>query len=68
MTYLMTEEQELIRNVAREFAQEEVEPLANEIDKTEECPVGLIKRAAELNFFGLSIPEEYGIAIKKFHG
>ena len=60
MSYFMTEEQELIRNVAREFAQEEVEPLANEIDKTEECPVGLIKRAAELNLFGLSIPEEYG--------
>ena len=60
MTYFMTEEQELIRNVARQFAQEEVEPLANEMDKTEECPVGLIKRAADLNFFGLSIPEEYG--------
>ena len=60
MSYFLTEEQELIRNAAREFAQNEVEPRANAIDKNDEFPSDLVKRCAELNFFGLSIPEKYG--------
>lgn len=60
MSHFITEEQELMRNVAREFAQNEVEPRANHIDKYDEFPADLVKRAAELNFFGLMIPEEYG--------
>ena len=60
MSKFLTEEQELMRNVAREFAQKEVEPRAVDIDKKDEFPADLVKRAAELNFFGLMIPEEYG--------
>lgn len=60
MSHFITEEQELMRNVAREFAQNEVEPRANHIDKYDEFPADLVKRAADLNFFGLMIPEEYG--------
>lgn len=60
MSNFMTEEQVLMRNVAREYAQNEVEPRATEIDKKDEFPEDLVKRAAELNFFGLMIPEKYG--------
>lgn len=60
MSYFLNEEQELMRNVAREFAEKEVEPRAVEIDKKDEFPADLVKRAAELNFFGLMIPEQYG--------
>ena len=60
MSYFLTEEQELIRNIAREFSQEEVEPRAKEIDLTDEFPVDLHKRCGELGFFGVHIPEEYG--------
>lgn len=50
MSNFMTEEQVLMRNVAREYAQNEVEPRATEIDKKDEFPEDLVKRAAELNF------------------
>ena len=60
MSYFLTEEQELIRNVARQFAEEEVEPLDIEMDREEALPLSLIKRAAELNFFALGTPVEYG--------
>jgi len=60
MSHFLTEDQILMRNVAREFAQNEVEPRAVDIDKKDEFPQDLVKRAAELNFFGLMIPEQYG--------
>ena len=60
MSHFLTEEQTLMRNIAREFAQKEVEPRANDMDKNDELPIDLVKRAAELNLFGLMIPEQYG--------
>ena len=60
MSNFVTEEQELMRQVAREFATQEVEPRAIAIDKYDEFPADLVQRAAELNFFGLMIPEKYG--------
>jgi alkylation response protein AidB-like acyl-CoA dehydrogenase len=56
----LTEEQELIRNTAREFAEKEVRAVGIEIDKTHQPPLKTIARMAELGFFGLTIPEEYG--------
>lgn len=55
-----TEEQELIRNIAREFTQKEVAPRAKEIDSSDEFPYDLVKRCGELNFMGIPVPEEYG--------
>lgn len=60
MSYFLTEEQELIRNAAREFAQNEGEPGAIDMDLKDEFPADLIQRCAELNFFGINIPVEYG--------
>ncbi len=60
MSYFLTEEQELIRNIAREFAQNEVEPRAREIDRTDEFPADLHKRCGELGFFGVHLPPEVG--------
>ena len=60
MSDFLTEEQQQIRDVARKFAQKEIEPLANEIDRTEETPHALIAQIADLGFYGLAIPEEYG--------
>ena len=57
--YMPTEDQELIRNMVREFAVEEVAPIASEIDKTHEFPAATVKRMGELGLFGLAIPEEY---------
>ena len=60
MTYFLTEEQEMIRDMARKFAQNEIEPVANQIDQEDTVPEHLHAKAAELNFFGLFTPEEYG--------
>jgi len=60
MSHFLTEEQELMRGVAREFAQQEIAPIAKQLDATHEFPWAWVKRCAELGFLGVSIPEEYG--------
>lgn len=60
MSYFMTEEQQMMRDVAQKFAEKELMPIANEIDLTEETPDWVIKRCAELGFLGIRIPEAYG--------
>jgi alkylation response protein AidB-like acyl-CoA dehydrogenase len=61
MDALLTEEQQLIQKTAREFAMREVLPAANELDpKRENIPASVLEGAAELGFFGLRIPEEFG--------
>lgn len=60
MTIFFTDEQEMIRDTARRFAREQVEPVANQIDREDKVPEKLYATAADLNFFGLFIPEEYG--------
>jgi alkylation response protein AidB-like acyl-CoA dehydrogenase len=56
----ITEEQEAIRKVVREFAEKELAPKAPKIDRDNQMDMGLVKRAAELGLFGVPFPEEYG--------
>lgn len=58
--YSLTEEQKMLRDVARRFTDEVVRPRAAEIDLTEEAPMDIIKKAADLGFLGVAFPEEYG--------
>lgn len=58
--FQLTEEHELMRNIAREFAKTEVAPVTKALDQAHEFPHELVKRCAELNFLGIPIPEEYG--------
>ena len=60
MDFRLSEEQELIRNMVREFAESEVRPIASEIDKNKRFPVETIARLKELNLLGVPFPEEYG--------
>lgn len=60
MNFTLTEEQKMIQQMVREFAEQEVRPIAAEVDKTHSFPVDTVKRMAELDIFALSIPEEYG--------
>lgn len=60
MSYFLTDEQELIRNSAKEFAETEVKPKAKKLDETHEFPWEWVNKCAELGFLGLPIPEEYG--------
>ena len=57
----MTEERRMIRDMARDFTMKEVLPVANELDPIQgEIPLDLRSKMAELGFFGIMTPEEYG--------
>jgi butyryl-CoA dehydrogenase len=60
VTHFLTEEQEMIRDLARRFSDNEVAPLALDIDRFDRLPAALNRKAAELNFFSLYTPEDYG--------
>ena len=61
MTVMLTDDRLAIQQLAREFAMKEVLPVANELDPVAgEIPMELRAKMAELGFFGLIIPEEYG--------
>jgi len=55
-----TEEHEMIRQAAREFAQNEIAPIAAEYDETGEFPRATVKKMGEMGFMGVEVPEEYG--------
>ena len=59
MDFTLTEEQEMIRQTAREFGQEVLAKTAAERDRTEEFPKEEIEKLAELGFMGITLPEEY---------
>lgn len=60
MEYFLTEEQEMIRDLARKIAKEKVEPVAAELDETGEFPWEILNVLAESDLCGVYIPEEYG--------
>ena len=60
MDFNLTRDQEMIRNVVREFAREVIAPRAPEIDRTGEFPTDIMQKLAQLELMGLPFPEEYG--------
>ncbi|HSB51852.1 MAG TPA: acyl-CoA dehydrogenase family protein [Dissulfurispiraceae bacterium] len=60
MDYFLTEEQQMIRDLARQIAEEKVVPVRAELDESEEFPWEIMKVLAQSDLFGLYIPEEYG--------
>lgn len=60
MDLKLTQEQEMIRKMARDFAEKELAPVAAEMDEKGEVHFGNIRKMAQLGFLGLTTPEEYG--------
>jgi short-chain 2-methylacyl-CoA dehydrogenase len=60
MNFDLTDDQKAIQRLARDFAQNEVRPRAEEMDREEAFPYELVADMAELGFMGLPFPEEYG--------
>jgi short-chain 2-methylacyl-CoA dehydrogenase len=60
MNFDLSDEQKAIQRLARDFAQHEVKPRAEEMDRNEAFPYDLVAKMAELGFMGLPFPEEYG--------
>ena len=59
MDLTFTEEQEMVRKMVRDFSQNEVAPIAAEIDEKGEVPFENIKKMAQLGLLGLTVSEEY---------
>ena len=60
MDFEFTEEQKAIRELARDFAQKEIAPIAAKIDETGEFPRETVKKMGELGLMGIEVPPEYG--------
>lgn len=60
MNFQLTREQELVRQMVREFAVNEVKPIAAEIDETERFPIENVEKMAKLGMLGIPFAKEYG--------
>ena len=60
MDYFLTEEQIMIRDLARQIAEERVVPVRHELDEKEEFPWEIMKVLAQSDLLGIFIPEEHG--------
>lgn len=65
MDYLLTEEQIMIRDLARQIAVEKIVPVRAELDEHNKFPTDIMKAIAQSDLFGIYIPEEYGGLGKK---
>lgn len=60
MNLILTPEQQMIRDMARDFADKELLPTAAEYDEKQEFPTNLWRKFGQLGLMGLTMPEEYG--------
>ena len=60
MQFDLSSDQELIRGVAREFAEKHVRPVAAQADREKRWPAENVPRMAELGFMGMNVPSEWG--------
>jgi short-chain 2-methylacyl-CoA dehydrogenase len=60
MDFDLSSDHELIRRTVREFAEGEVAPVAEELDRTKSFPYEIVEKLGKLNLMGIPFPEEYG--------
>ena len=60
MDFTLSKEHEMVRTLYRDFAENEVKPLAQEVDETEEFPRGTLEKMNALGFMGIPVEKEYG--------
>lgn len=58
--FILSDEHEMLKQAARDFAKNEIAPIAAEFDETGDFPSVTIKKMGEMGFMGIEIPEEYG--------
>jgi len=56
----LSDEQRLLRDTVREFAAQEVRPVAGELDREKRFPYEIVAKLGELGLMGITFPEEYG--------
>ena len=60
MNFELSDEQRMLRDTVRDFARQEVRPVAEELDRTKSFPYEIVKQLGALNLMGIPFPEEYG--------
>ena len=60
MDFMLSEQHEMARKLFRDFAENEVKPLAIEVDETEEFPRANVEKMGKLGFLGIPVSKEYG--------
>jgi alkylation response protein AidB-like acyl-CoA dehydrogenase len=60
MDFEISDEHRLLRSTVREFAEQEIGPVAEELDRTKSFPYAIVRRLGELDLMGIPFPEEYG--------
>jgi short/branched chain acyl-CoA dehydrogenase len=56
----LSDDHKLLRSTVREFAEQEIAPVAEELDRTKSFPFEIVRRLGELDLMGIPFPEEYG--------
>lgn len=60
MNFTFTDEQEMIRKMARDFSRYVIAPAVNQIEETDEFPLDLVRKMGKQGLMGITIPEEFG--------
>jgi short/branched chain acyl-CoA dehydrogenase len=60
MDFDLSDDHRLIQQTVRDFARQEVRPVAEELDRTKSFPYEIVRQLAALNLMGIPFPEEYG--------
>jgi len=60
MEFDLSDDHRLLRDTVREFAEQEIAPVAEELDRTKAFPYEIVRRLGELDLMGIPFPEEYG--------
>ena len=60
MDFALSKKHEMARSLFKEFAENEVKPLAQEVDETEKFPTGTVEKMAKYGFLGIPVPKELG--------
>jgi short-chain 2-methylacyl-CoA dehydrogenase len=60
MNFDLTEEQQAVRRLVRDFAEGEVRPVAEELDRDKRFPYDIVRKLGELGLMGIPYPEEFG--------
>ena len=60
MSFILTKEQKMIIQLAKTFAETELAPIADEMDKNGKFTPGIVQKVADVGFLGMNVPEEYG--------
>jgi alkylation response protein AidB-like acyl-CoA dehydrogenase len=58
--FTLSDEHKMIQKAARDFAENEIKPIAAEFDERGDFPLETIKKMGEMGFMGIEVPEEYG--------